>query len=65
MRLHELLRVLWAGKWSVVTPVALLDTLKQLIPQLGTSQQQDAQEFLCAFFDCIENEAKKNFSFIK
>ena len=41
--LHNLLRVVWSGKWAVVTPYALLDALWRFVPRFRNYQQQDAQ----------------------
>jgi len=44
--MHALMRVLWSGKWAVVTPHAVLDAVWTLIPSFHGYTQQDAQEFL-------------------
>ncbi|GAM24659.1 hypothetical protein SAMD00019534_078340 [Acytostelium subglobosum LB1] len=56
IQLHYLFRVLWAGKWSVVTPSSLLDSVLKFIPQFKYYQQQDAQEFFSSLLDCISEE---------
>jgi len=55
MELHYILRVLWSGKWAVVTPQALLQALWDK-GWLHSHQQQDAQEFLCYLLDHIQSE---------
>lgn len=44
--IHALMRVMWSGKWAVVTPHAVLNAIWQLIPSFSGYSQQDAQEFL-------------------
>lgn len=43
---HSLLRVMWSGKWAVVTPHAVLNAVWRLVPAFRGYSQQDAQEFL-------------------
>jgi ubiquitin C-terminal hydrolase len=57
--LHNVLRVMWSGKYAVVTPVALLYTVWQKLPRFRGYQQQDAQEFLCFFRDTIHAELQQ------
>lgn len=40
MQLHALLRVLWSGKWAVVTPFALLEAIWKFVPRFKNYQQQ-------------------------
>lgn len=56
MEVHSLLRVLWSGKWAVVTPFALLESVWKFVPKFRNRQQQDAQEFLCYLFDRLQLE---------
>jgi hypothetical protein len=56
MEVHSLLRVLWSGKWAVVTPCALLESVWKFVPKFRNRQQQDAQEFLCYLFDRLQLE---------
>lgn len=44
--MHALMRVMWSGKWAVVTPHALLNAVWELTPCFRGYTQQDAQEFL-------------------
>ena len=44
--LHRLMRVMWSGKWAVVTPHTVLNSVWRLIPSFHGYTQQDAQEFL-------------------
>uniref|UniRef100_A0A3Q2XUK2 ubiquitinyl hydrolase 1 n=1 Tax=Hippocampus comes TaxID=109280 RepID=A0A3Q2XUK2_HIPCM len=45
--LHTLFRVMWSGRWSLVSPFAMLHSVWNLIPAFRGYDQQDAQEFLC------------------
>lgn len=54
--LHELLRVMWSGKWAVVSPFAMLESLWRISPGFQGYQQQDAQEFLFTLFGRIQQE---------
>ena len=54
--LESLFRVIWSGKWAVVTPHALLGNVWELIPYFRGFQQQDAQELLCGLADRIQME---------
>lgn len=54
MQLHTLLRCLWSGELSVVSPNGLLDAIWSFVPKFKNYQQQDAQEFLTEFLDrCV------------
>ena len=44
--LHALLRVMWSGKWALVSPHKMLNAVWQMIPFFKGYSQQDAQEFL-------------------
>ena len=44
--MHRLMRVMWSGKWAVVTPHTVLNSVWRLIPTFHGYTQQDAQEFL-------------------
>lgn len=59
MEVHSLLRVLWSGKWAVVTPCALLESVWKFVPKFRNRQQQDAQEFLCYLFDRLQFELQQ------
>nr|XP_054757759.1 ubiquitin carboxyl-terminal hydrolase 44-like [Lytechinus pictus] len=54
--LHMLLRVMWSGKWAIVSPHGFLSSVWRLIPSFRGYAQQDAQEFLCEFMDKIHSE---------
>ncbi|ESO97065.1 hypothetical protein LOTGIDRAFT_176534, partial [Lottia gigantea] len=54
--LHGLLRVLWSGKWSQVSPHGFLHTVWNRIPMFKGYSQHDAQEFLCELLDKLEDE---------
>jgi ubiquitin carboxyl-terminal hydrolase 44/49 len=44
--IHRLMRVMWSGKWSVVTPHTVLTSIWRHIPSFRGYIQHDAQEFL-------------------
>ncbi|XP_018432283.1 PREDICTED: ubiquitin carboxyl-terminal hydrolase 49 [Nanorana parkeri] len=54
--LHTLFRVMWSGKWALVSPFAMLHSVWNLIPAFRGYDQQDAQEFLCELLDKIQQE---------
>ena len=54
--LDMLFRILWSGKWSVVTPFAFLESMWKAAPAFEGFRQQDAQELLSIVFDKIESE---------
>ncbi|XP_077986506.1 ubiquitin carboxyl-terminal hydrolase 44-like [Glandiceps talaboti] len=54
--LHALFRVMWSGKWAIVSPHAILSSVWQLIPSFKGYSQQDAQEFLCELLDKVNSE---------
>lgn len=56
VELHNIFRVLWSGKWLVVTPYALLDALWKFVPHFRGYKQQDAQEFYSFLLDRINTE---------
>ncbi|XP_057710639.1 ubiquitin carboxyl-terminal hydrolase 44 [Corythoichthys intestinalis] len=54
--LRTLFRVMWSGKWALVSPFAMLHSVWQLIPTFRGYAQQDAQEFLCELLDKVQRE---------
>ncbi|XP_077450274.1 ubiquitin carboxyl-terminal hydrolase 44 [Stigmatopora argus] len=54
--LRTLFRVMWSGKWALVSPFAMLHSVWQLIPAFRGYAQQDAQEFLCELLDKVQRE---------
>ncbi|KPP65973.1 ubiquitin carboxyl-terminal hydrolase 49-like [Scleropages formosus] len=54
--LHTLFRVMWSGRWSLVSPFAMLHSVWNLIPSFRGYNQQDAQEFLCELLDKVQQE---------
>lgn len=38
--IHNIFRVVWSGRWAVVTPFALLDALWKFVPRFRNYQQQ-------------------------
>ena len=60
--LHRLMRVMWSGKWAVVTPHTVLNAIWQLIPSFHGYTQQDAQEFLWyVIYSSLEGAMKLKF----
>ncbi|KAG5274901.1 hypothetical protein AALO_G00141380 [Alosa alosa] len=58
--LHTLFRVMWSGRWSLVSPFAMLHSVWNLIPAFRGYDQQDAQEFLCELLDKVQQELESN-----
>ena len=54
--IHSLLRVLWSGKWGVVTPNNLVFGIWRFIPWFRSYRQQDAHEFFNCFIDRVNTE---------
>ncbi|XP_040839293.1 ubiquitin carboxyl-terminal hydrolase 49 [Ochotona curzoniae] len=54
--LHTLFRVMWSGKWALVSPFAMLHSVWSLIPAFRGYDQQDAQEFLCELLHKVQQE---------
>eukprot|EP00123_Amoebidium_parasiticum_P011150 comp20537_c0_seq1/m.26334 comp20537_c0_seq1/g.26334 ORF comp20537_c0_seq1/g.26334 comp20537_c0_seq1/m.26334 type:complete len:625 (-) comp20537_c0_seq1:127-2001(-) len=57
--IHAILRVMWSGKWGLVTPHAMLHAVWRLIPSFRGYMQQDAQEFMCQLLDGLQDELTK------
>ena len=57
--IHSLLRVLWSGRWGVVTPNNLVFGIWRFIPWFRSYRQQDAHEFFNCFVDRINIELLK------
>ncbi|XP_071955412.1 ubiquitin carboxyl-terminal hydrolase 44-like [Antedon mediterranea] len=55
---HLLFRVMWSGKWAIVSPHGFLSSVWRLIPSFKGYSQQDAQEFLCEVLDKVHSELK-------
>jgi ubiquitin C-terminal hydrolase len=53
---HNVLRVLWSGKWAVATPYSLVFAIWRFVPQFRSYLQQDAQEFYNSFIDAVHIE---------
>lgn len=47
---------MWSGRWSLVSPFAMLHSVWNLIPAFRGYDQQDAQEFLCELLDKVQQE---------
>jgi len=50
---------MWSGKWAVVTPHTVLNSVWRLIPTFHGYTQQDAQEFLCELLDRLQTELQQ------
>lgn len=57
--LESLFRVMWSGRYSVVTPRAILAGVWQLIPAFRGFKQQDAQELLIEMQECLLSELNR------
>ncbi|CAH1266367.1 USP44 [Branchiostoma lanceolatum] len=60
--LHALFRVMWSGKWALVSPHAILNSVWKLIPNFKGYNQQDAQEFLYELLDKVQSELERLYS---
>ncbi|EHB10833.1 Ubiquitin carboxyl-terminal hydrolase 49 [Heterocephalus glaber] len=49
-------RVMWSGRWALVSPFAMLHSVWSLIPAFRGYDQQDAQEFLCELLHKVQQE---------
>ncbi|XP_026881230.1 ubiquitin carboxyl-terminal hydrolase 49 [Electrophorus electricus] len=58
--LHTLFRVMWSGRWTLVSPFAMLHSVWNLIPAFRGYDQQDAQEFLCELLDKVQQELESD-----
>ncbi|KAL7843817.1 hypothetical protein AOLI_G00253290 [Acnodon oligacanthus] len=58
--LHTLFRVMWSGRWTLVSPFAMLHSVWNLIPAFRGYNQQDAQEFLCELLDKVQQELESD-----
>ncbi|XP_028394240.1 ubiquitin carboxyl-terminal hydrolase 44-like [Dendronephthya gigantea] len=59
--LHALFRVMWSGKWAIVTPLAVLHAVWKLIPSFLGYSQHDAQEFLCEVLERLQSELEGDY----
>uniref|UniRef100_A0A8C5XRP6 ubiquitinyl hydrolase 1 n=1 Tax=Microcebus murinus TaxID=30608 RepID=A0A8C5XRP6_MICMU len=57
--LHTLFRVMWSGKWALVSPFAMLHSVWSLIPAFRGYDQQDAQEFLCELLHKVQQDSSQ------
>eukprot|EP00050_Salpingoeca_kvevrii_P001474 m.170911 g.170911 ORF g.170911 m.170911 type:complete len:704 (-) comp10381_c0_seq2:42-2153(-) len=57
--LEDVFRVMWSGKWSVLTPHSLLSTVWRIVPSFRGFQQQDAQELLLRLQDQLATEIQE------
>ena len=56
VQVSNCLRILWSGQWSSFTPAALVSTIKSVMPQFMSYQQQDAHEFITNLIDALQEE---------
>ena len=49
-------RLIWSGRWAVVTPGSLVRALWQTLPNFRSYAQQDAQEFFTSLLDELNEE---------
>ncbi|XP_062842523.1 ubiquitin carboxyl-terminal hydrolase 49 [Trichomycterus rosablanca] len=61
--LHTLFRVMWSGRWTLVSPFAMLHSVWNVIPAFRGCDQQDAQEFLCELLDKVQQELEADGGF--
>jgi ubiquitin C-terminal hydrolase len=52
------LRILWSGRWAVLTPAALVQDVKKKLPAFNSYAQMDAREFLEALLDALHEELR-------
>ncbi|EDQ87646.1 uncharacterized protein MONBRDRAFT_9758 [Monosiga brevicollis MX1] len=57
--IESLFRVLWSGRWVLVTPNWLLATVWKRVPQFQGFMQQDAHEFLMTLDERIMTELEQ------
>jgi ubiquitin C-terminal hydrolase len=56
VQVSNCLRILWSGQWASFTPAALVSTIKSVMPQFMSYQQQDAHEFITSLIDALQEE---------
>jgi ubiquitin C-terminal hydrolase len=56
VQVSNCLRILWSGQWASFTPAALVSTIKMVMPQFMSYQQQDAHEFITNLIDALHDE---------
>lgn len=58
-QLEALFRVMWSGKWSVISPNSLVDKIWDLVPDFRGFSQQDSHEALLAIEDALLQDMEK------
>ena len=53
-----MLRLMWSGRWGVLTPTSLVLAVWRFMPHFRGYQQQDAMEFFQTLSDCLNEELK-------
>ncbi len=54
----DAMRILWSGRWAVLTPAALVQDVKKRLPAFNSYAQMDAREFLEALLDSLHEELR-------
>jgi len=49
-------RVLWAGAWRAVSPLALVGAVSRALPRFASGAQQDAEEFFTELVEALADE---------
>ncbi|XP_062504362.1 ubiquitin carboxyl-terminal hydrolase 44-like isoform X2 [Corticium candelabrum] len=57
--LHAIFRVMWSGKWAMVTPHAVLSAVWSKISGFRGYSQQDTHEFLCELLCELQSELRE------
>ncbi|KAI9322226.1 hypothetical protein BX666DRAFT_1892794 [Dichotomocladium elegans] len=52
----DLLRTMWSGSYSFISPVAFREALARFAPQFAGTDQQDSQEFLLFLLDGLHED---------
>ena len=58
VEIHRLLRVMWSGRWGVLTPNSLVVAVWRFMPAFRGYQQQDAMEFFQSLADSMHEELR-------
>ena len=57
--LYRLFRVMWSGRWAIITPHALVLAIWRFVPRFACYQQQDAQEFFTYLVEELHVEMRE------
>ena len=58
-QLSKTMRLLWSGKWAVLSPYNLVFAVWRFMPCFRCYRQQDAQELLAGMMDVLHEELKR------